>query len=185
MFGKAEKRGNAKFSHKKYYPIRKLIFSPFGSFKMLKEKMHADMCIEYVGSVLKQGDLQPALVCSEEPFTVAAYSDEMDAVVMLEFPKELREQYGLHTGDRLVTSVGYLEGLDVSLAPDIFPGEGFTRNYAEFVPIVQLFLAADDEKVRARTGEFPEAHWQKVERLASAYAKEHPELMRDGFFYFK
>ena len=185
MSGKAEIRGNAKFSHKKYYPIRKLIFSPFGSFKMLKEKMHADMCIEYVGSVLKQGDLQPALVCSEAPFTVAAYSDEMDAVVMLEFPKELREQYGLHVGDRLVTSVGYLEGVDVSLAPDIFPGEGFTRNYAEFVPIVQLFLASDEEKAMARTAEFDEVHWQKVERLASSYAKEHPDLKRDGFFYFK
>ena len=184
---KADNRAGAKFSNKKYYAVRKVIFSPFGSFKKLGEKMRADMRIQDVAGWLLEGDTQPAVVMSADPFIIAAYSDEFDAVVMLEFPKELYEQYALSAGSRLVTSCVYLEGMNAGqdIAHDIFPGAGFSKEFAEFVPIVQLFLCKDEHKAQAAVSLFDEGHWRYVERLAAEYAAAHPDLRRDGFFYFK
>ncbi len=180
-----DNRGSAKFSNKKYYAIRRLIFSKFGSFKKLGEKMRADMRIQEVAAYLLEGDIQPAVVVSADPFMIAAYSDEFDTVVMLEFPKELAEQYGLSKGSRLVTSNVYLESAGSGIASDIFPGPCCSRKYAEFVPVVQLFLCSDDEKAAARTSLFNEDHWRYIEKLAAEYVSAHPGLVRDGFFYFK
>ena len=180
-----DNRGGAKFSNKKYYAVRKLIFSKFGSFKKLGEKMRADMRIQEVSAYLLEGDIQPAVVVSTDPFMIAAFSDEFDAVVMLDFPKELAEQYNLSKGTRLVTSNVYLENADNHIASDIFPGPGRSRNYAEFIPVVQLFLCSDDDKAMACTTLFKEEHWRYVESLAAEYASAHPGLARDGFFYFK
>ena len=183
--GQAENPGNARFSYKKYYPIRALVFSKFGSFKKLGEKMRADMCIQNVSAVLMYGDTQPALVCSVDPFLVAAYSDEMDAVVMLEFPKELAEQYRLGIGSRLVTSNVYGEGGRDMVSEDIFVGEGYSGRYRNFMPIVQLFLASNDEEITGRISLFGESRWRRVEELSAEYLKKHPGLSRDGFYCFK
>ena len=183
--GQAENSGNAKFSNKKYYQIRALIFSKFGSFKSLGEKMRADMRIQYVAEVLKNGDTQPAIVASSDPFLVSAYSDEMDAVVMLEFPKELMEKYRLSVGSRLVASCVYGEGGPSDTVDDIFPGEGCTGSFRAFLPVVQLFLASDEEAVISRTSLFDEEKWKRVEALTKEYLEKHPGLKRDGFRCFK
>lgn len=183
--GYAENHGNAKFSYKKYYQIRAMIFSKFGSFKNLGAKMNADMRIKYVMEVLKLGDAQPALVISLDPFLIAAYSDEMDAVVMLKFPMELAERYGLSVGSRLAASCVYSEGRRSETSDDIFPGEGYSGNYRSFMPIVQLFLASNEDEVKANVSLFDEDRWRRVETLAEDYRKKHPGLSRDGFVCFK
>ena len=177
-----DNRAGAKFSYKKYYPVRRLLFSPFGSFKELGKKMRADMQIQNVAPWLLEGDTQPAVVVGADPFVVAAYSDEFDAVIMLEFPKELYGQYSLSVGSRLVTSCIYLEG--EKLAADIFPGPAGRREYEEFVPIVQLFLCKNEDKAKESVSLFSEDHWSRVERLANEYASLHPGMRRNGFFYF-
>lgn len=170
--------GNAKFTYKKYYPIRKLIFTKF------KERFKSDMLINSAAQVLLHGDTQPALVCSTEPLLVAAYSDAMDAVVMLKFPSELIPMYDLKIGTRLVSSTAYNKAKGEPAA-DIILGESYTGEFIDFYPIVQLFIAGDDEKIRARTELFSEEEWAKVERLAIEYLSERPDKMRDGFFYFR
>lgn len=179
MQTKAENPGNAKFSYRKYYPIRKLIFHSFS------EKYNADMLIEYAMKILKYGDTQPAYVCSLEPLTVIAYSDEMDAVVRLKFPNELADKYELREGTRLVTSCVYSPNAFDTTAKDIFPGEHFTGNYSDFIPAVQLFLCKHDEKIRERTALFPEELWEHVAFLGKAYIEAHPTLIRDGFSFLK
>lgn len=183
--GQAENSGNAKFSNKKYYQIRALIFSKFGSFKALGEKMRADMRIQYVAEVLKNGDTQPALVASAEPFLISAYSDEMDAVVMLEFPKELMVKYKLSVGSRLVASCVYGEDGPSDTVDDIFPGEGCLGKFRAFFPVVQLFLASNEDEVVARTSLFDEDKWRRVESLTKEYLEKHPGMKRDGFRIFK
>ena len=171
--------GNAKFTHKKYYPIRKLIFTKF------KERFKGDLLIQSVSQVLLNGDTQPAIVCSTEPLLIAAYSDEMDAVVMLKFPSELISMYDLRIGTRLVSSTAYKKATGEPAASDIFFGEGYSGEFIDFYPIVQLFIAQDDEKIRSRTELFDEETWARVERLAAEYLSEHPDTVRDGFFYFR
>ncbi|MBR4434671.1 MAG: hypothetical protein IKS90_01065 [Clostridia bacterium] len=168
--------GNAEFSFKKYRYIRR------SALKGIALKLHADLRIKYVSDILRSGDTNPALVMSTAPLIVSCYSFDMDAVIMLEFPSALAEEYTLKTGDRLVTANVYSLGKAVLF--DIFPGIEYSNMYIDFTPVVQLFLSKNDEEIRARTSLFDEACWQKVERLSNAYITEHPTMRRKGFFCF-
>lgn len=177
MSGKAENQANVNLSYKKFYAIRKIINKTFA------EKFYYDMQMEIVSKILKFGDTQPAVVVSTNPLLIAAYSDEMDAVIMLKFPTELAAQYDLAAGSRLTTSNSYLKG--DKCADDIFPGTEFSCNYADFTPIVQLFIGKKDEKIKGKVDLFDASTWEKVKCKADEYTTAHPELCRDGFFYFK
>ena len=177
MITKADNQANVKFSYKKYYSFRNRINTKFSG------RFYSDMQIENVMRVLLYGDTQPAVVVSTEPLLVAAYSDEMDAVVMLRFPFEFAVKYELAPGTRLTTSNFYFDGDRV--ASDIFVGERYLRRWVDFLPIVQLFLGKGDDKIRAKTALFGENVWDDVARKAEEYLCEHPDLCRDGFYYFK
>ncbi len=173
----AENQANVKFSYKKYYSFRNKINTKFS------ERFRSDMRIDSVSRALCFGDTQPAIVVSTDPLMIGAYSDEMDAIVMLRFPKEFAEQYKLTVGTRLTTSNVYVNGRAV--ASDIHVGENFSRQYADFVPVVQLFLGKQDEKIMAKTKLFGEETWQKVAEKTEEYVRLYPNCSRDGFFYFK
>lgn len=168
--------GNAEFSFKKYRYIRKAVL------KGPALKLYADFHIKFVSDILRSGDTNPALVMSTDPLIISCYSFDMDAVIMLEFPSTLAEEYALKMGDRLVTANVYSLGYVVLF--DIFPGEEYSRMYIDFTPVVQLFLAKNDAEIRARTALFDEECWQKVGRLSNAYITEHPTMRRKGFFCF-
>ena len=177
MASQAENQANVKFSYKKYYSFRNQINTKFS------ERFHSDMQIDFVSRALCFGDTQPAVVVSTEPLLIAAYSDEMDAVVMLRFPTEFVEKYGLSVGSRLTTSNVYFTGS--RCAPDIFAGQKYSCQYVDFVPFVQLFLGKKDEKIQEKVNLFNEDVWNTVTEKATEYVKLHPDLYRDGFFYFK
>ena len=71
------------------------------------------------------------------------------------------------------------------IAPDIFVGEGYLRNWTDFMPIVQLFLGKRDDRICAKTTLFDEDVWATVAERAEEYRYHHPDLCRDGFYYFK
>ena len=173
----ADNPGKVKFSYKKYYSFRNRINTKFSG------RFYSDMQIENVMKVLLYGDTQPALVVSTEPLLIAAYSDEMDAVVMLRFSSEFVEKYQLTVGTRLTTSNFYFGGDRV--ASDIFVGENYLRQWVDFMPVVQLFLGKGDDKIRTKTDLFGEDVWSRVAEKAEDYLYNHSELCRDGFFYFK
>ncbi len=177
MASQAENQANVKFSYKKYYSFRNKINTKFAG------RFYSDMQIEFVTRALCYGDTQPAVVVSTEPLMIAAYSDEMDAVVMLKFPDEFVEKYSLSVGDRLTTSNVYFNA--DRCAPDVFVGEKYSRQYEDFMPIVQLFLGKKDDMIRSKTALFGEGVWDMVTDKANEYADQHPHLCRDGFFYFK
>lgn len=178
MANHAENQSGLGLSYKKFYAVRKLVCANFG------ERFHYDMMMSTAAETLKYGDTQPALVVSTNPLRIAAYSDELDAVVMLRFPEELARQYDLSVGTRLTTANVYLYEYG-PYGKDYFPGAGFTHQFADFVPVVQLFLGKNDEKIRSKVNLFDAATWEKVAGLAEEYQAEHPGMERDGFFYAK
>ena len=173
----ASNQANVKFSHKKYYSFRKRISPTFGG------RFHADMCIDFVARALCYGDTQPALITSLSPLTIAAYSDEIDGVLMLRFPDEFVDKFNLYPGMRLTTSNVYFRHEE--FPADILVGENFSRNYNDFLPVVQLFLGKNDKKIKAKTQLFGEDVWKHVEACAALYTQKHPDLFRDGLGYFK
>ena len=173
----ASNQANVKFSYKKYYSFRNRINTTFGG------RFHSDMCIDYVARALCYGDTQPALVVSVSPLTIAAYSDEMDGVLMLRFPDEFVDKFNLYPGMRLTTSNVYFR--ENRFPADIVTGEDYCNQYTDFMPIVQLFLGKNDEKIQAKTELFGEDIWDRVKEKAAQYTLDHPDFSRDGFYYFK
>lgn len=136
-----------------------------------------------IADFVQYGDTQPALVMSVSPLIIAAYSDEMDAVMMLRFPEVLAKQYRLRKGKKLVTVNTYrwLEGHDI--ASDLFVGENYLRRYSDCQPVVPLFLSNDVGLLKKKVRLFDRATWRMVAQKAQQYADEHPGLSRNGFYF--
>lgn len=177
MAGHAENQANVKFSYKKYYSFRNKINVKFS------ERFRSDMQLDRAIMALRYGDTQPAVVVSVDPLLIAAYSDEMDAVIMLKFLKEFGDRHNLSVGSRLTTSCVYSYGN--SVADDIHIGEKYSCQFSDFIPIVQLFLGKNDRKIIEKVNLFGEDIWQIVSQKADEYMRLYPDSFRDGFFYLK
>lgn len=75
--------------------------------------------IEEIQEHLAVGDSRAAVVMSVKPILVAAYSDELDGVVILKFPCWLAKEHDLRVGDRLLTVNTYMQ---ISMASDVHLG---------------------------------------------------------------
>lgn len=173
----AENPGRVRFSYKKYYSFRNKVNKTFS------ERFRSDMMINYVAQVLLYGDTQPCVVVGLNPLRVAAYSDEMDAVVILDFPVEFVEKYNLSIGSRLTSSNTYQ--IYEKVAPDVFPGFGYLGHYSDFMPVVQLFVGKTDKIIAKNVSVFPEETWEKVNAKANEYLLNHSDMVRPGFYYFQ
>lgn len=173
----AENQSKLRVSYRKFYGIRKLICTEFS------QRFNYDMMMSSLAEILKFGDTQPAIVYSAKPLVVSAYSDELDAVLFLEFPDELTDKYELSRGDRLTTACTYTPFGYGDPATDIDPGEKRSGQFIDFTPVVQLFYGANDKKIKAKTELFTEETWQRVTELTEARAPSAPK--RDGFGFMK
>ncbi len=126
------------------------------------------------------GDTQPAIVVSLSPLVISAYSDELDAVLFLKFPKELVSLYDLHEGMRLTAANSYPSAK--SLSKDIFPGQNYNGHFKDFSPKIHLFLSYDDARALELTSNFSEDIWAYVERL-TAERKKRRCKPRNGFYF--
>ena len=84
----------------------------------------------------------------------------------------------------MITSNVYFNG--ASVADDIHVGEKYSRQYADFVPIVQLFLGKKDEKIMEKVKLFNEDVWQTGEttRKCPWFKPDWSPDLLDTCFYF-
>lgn len=171
----AENAGNVRLSKEKFRQVRD---------KILKisffDKTQYNNNFERIDDYMMNGDTQPAIVYSVNPLIISAYSDEMDGVVFLKFPKKLAEMYNLHEGMKLVTSNVYKYG--TKIAKDIEVGDGYLNRYVDFTPIVQLFLTDSENYAMKRTELFDEEVWDRVNHLTEEYSYSRHKA-RKGFYY--
>jgi hypothetical protein len=157
---------------------------------------------EFLDEHLQLGDSDPALVISIEPLLVAAYSCELDCIVMLKFPSWLARQYDLEIGSRLLSVNTYVNGTCV--APDLLPGPWRYTNdnvirylfslvfpavqgrprYVNFYPIIAEFFSADDRQIAARKTTMPLWRWGRCEHFANEYLRSFPGRSRNGSPYW-
>lgn len=124
------------------------------------------------------GDFQPAIVVSLEPLKIAAYSDEMDAVVILKFPNALIKIYNLDEKDRLITTnVYYTEG---SISNDIYIGENYQNRYVDFFPTIIDFLSDDIQIIDEHKKNISKETWNYVYELGKKHVENFP-FAREGF----
>lgn len=172
----AENAGNVELSEEKFRQVRD---------KILKisffDRTQYNKNFERINDYMMNGDTQPAIVYSVNPLIISAYSDEMDGVVFLKFPKRLAKIYNLHEGMRLVTSNVY-NNWDYKIAKDIEIGDGYLNRYVDFTPIVQLFLTDSENYAMKRTELFDEEVWDRVNYLTKEYSHSGNKA-RKGFYY--
>ncbi len=131
-----------------------------------------------VAKQLKTGDSRAAMVVSVNPLVVAAYTDEMDCVVLLKFPSELVNQYGLKEGARLLT-VNFYDG-DPGMACDLYPGPKNTKRWTNFGPLIADFLTDDQQRLTMRKKQISDSEWQRTWAMGQDYLKRHSNQIRDG-----
>ncbi len=133
------------------------------------------------------GATDPAMVMSVNPLLIAAYAEDMDAVVMLEFPDGYAAKYNLKKYDRLITVNTYRYKLEYTdkVAEDIFCGKNYTEDFIDFYPLIGEFLSKDVQKMESYIKDIPESLWGYVKQLGEDYLKNHKDLKRDGFGFFE
>lgn len=128
---------------------------------------------------LRFGDVGPAVVISTAPLRVAAYANEIDAIIMLAFPDALAK--GLDEGDRLIAVCTYAPMQEDGYARDLIPGPNSSGQFSNAAPLIADFLSEDTRKLdtHRRFGVLEE-EWEHVARLAAQYRDYFGERARNG-----
>ena len=123
------------------------------------------------------GSIQPGMVVSAELGRVAAYSRELDCVVMLNYAPKFLADFGLGEGSRLLAITYY------SMEPkndDLTFGPNRNAAWKDFLPIVVDFLTGDTDRLEEQKELIPETLWNRAWELGRKRLRTHPDLWRDG-----
>jgi hypothetical protein len=125
------------------------------------------------------GDTRAALVIQTQPLIVAAYSSDLDQVVLLRFPEPFGQRavqkFHLRPASRLISPNGYGDGVPVS---DLTPDPSRTR-WTNFQPNIGEFLSTDRERLDYLHSNIEEDEWARCAELAAERMKLGSTL-RDG-----
>ncbi len=127
---------------------------------------------------LQNGDSRAAVVVSLRPLLVAAFTDDLDCIALLEFPEQFATEYGLRDGSRLLT-VNTYRRLDAYDA-DLIPGPENSGRWSGFQPIIAEFVSDDHDRIKRRKAQISEAEWKRAYAMGKAYLKQRPGVWRDG-----
>lgn len=134
--------------------------------------------LERIADHLAHGDARPALVVTTEPLRVAAYSDELDAVVLLAGPQALVAELGLEPGRRLLAVNADHRARREGLADDLALGPGDTGRFGSFSPIIADFVSDDRDRIAALVAGLPEAEWVRCALMAEEHDRKHGRRAR-------
>jgi hypothetical protein len=134
--------------------------------------------VEIVRWHLLLGDRSPAIVASETPLIVAAYSEEQDGIVMLKFDERQVDPKFRRVGTLLTTL-----NLDYSdrhgpLAADLRPGPKSAGRWTNFLPLIGEFLSRDTERLAQLKATIPNSWWRRLADLVHNY--DYDNGVRDG-----
>ncbi|MBQ7907771.1 MAG: hypothetical protein IJ309_07380 [Clostridia bacterium] len=173
----ASVEGGIRLSHVKWFDIKNIYSISMEGRRRLRKIFSIEKECLFFGSV------EPAVVVSVKPLLVSVYSEDMDAVLLLQFAPAYAEKYSLNVGSRLISVNTY--GNDRALSNDIFVGERYSGDWTDFTPHVADFLSRDSKKIQAHKRSIPEERWAYVKTLGDKYLAEHAELARNGFWFIK
>lgn len=132
----------------------------------------------HIQELLAHGDSRAAVVVSVSPLLVAAYSDELDCVVLLRFPDKMVRRFALSVGQRLLTVNAYRRCDHYD--PDVVLGPRMYRRWTGYHPNIADFLTTDVERLADRKAKIGEEEWQRTRQMGLAYLAAYPGVWRDG-----
>jgi len=132
----------------------------------------------YLEEQLQNGDSRAAICVSTQPLLIAAYTDELDCVAMLRFPKFFTELYSLAIGSRLLTVNCY--GRGKTFSSDLIIGPRQLGRWVSFHPIISNFVTEEIGRVEAGMKAIEEVEWEYARNLGTEYLRVRPGMARDG-----
>ncbi len=174
--------GHFQWSQEKLRELRPELFGVSGFFYsvfVLLRQQFNDR--QFIKECLDGGDCRAAVVMTVSPLMVAAYSDELDAVVLLKFPVDFVPKYNLAVGTRLLTINNYAAG---SGARDIYPGPKNTRQWDNMIPTIADFASDDAAQINQLKHKILPAEWQRCYAMGQQYLQLRPGIYRDGRPFF-
>ena len=134
-----------------------------------------------INVIMCDGDMNPALVVAEDPYLVACYSGDFDAVVLLAFPKELGEAKGWKIGTELIVTEFYsAPDWWTKKNKDIDIGPYGSTHFKAVCPIVVDLYSDNYERLDRKKAEIPTEMWERTWALAEQYMAKHPGMARNG-----
>ncbi len=118
--------------------------------------------LTHIEEHLSNGDSRAAIVVSVEPPLVAAYTDELDCVVLLEFDYHAAAAIDFKMGTRLLT-VNTYASREEGVASDLKIGSEDLGNWGNFAPFIAEFFSDDMARIQARKAEISEDEWKRTE----------------------
>lgn len=174
--------GHFQWSDAKLRELRPELFGVSGMvytlFVLLKQQFNDR---QFIKECLDGGDCRAAVVMSVNPLLVAAYSDDLDCVVMLRYPPHFVQKYQLVVGTRLLTVNNYATE---SGATDLSPGPKNTGNWDNIIPTIADFASDDAHQILQIKHKIPPAEWQRCYALGQQYLQFRPNVWRDGRPFF-
>lgn len=117
-----------------------------------------------IRDTLARGDCHAAVVVDAANSVVAAYSSELDGVVLLQFAQGLGLVHGWQNGTRLLAANAYFPR-EHGLAPDVRPGPGDTGRWGNLWPLVADLLTDDHATLAARKRLIANIEWDRAGHL--------------------
>lgn len=127
-----------------------------------------------VAQALQHGDAQPAMVVTTEPLVVAAYSDDLDDVILLEFDQKIGRDLNLTRGKRLVSVNTYGPMSERDIAPDVQFGPKSTQVWGNAHPHIANFLSDDQKRLMQLEQSIAADEWNRLkQRLSERLTRPH------------
>ncbi|HQY87678.1 MAG TPA: hypothetical protein PK402_03405 [Tepidisphaeraceae bacterium] len=133
--------------------------------------------------VLSLSDAQPAIVVSTSPLIVAAYTEDMDCIALLDF-SELPVAPVPRMNARLVCAAGY-RWLQRPvkrriIAPDLVEGVESISRFDNFIPMIADFISSDRKTLERLKQSIAEDKWKMLETLGPEQLSYDLAPPRDG-----
>lgn len=125
---------------------------------------------------LYYGDCNPAILVSNDPIIVAAYSYDIDCVVFLLYSQYFSRKYKLEVGAKLLSVNMYGN----SPQEDIVRGEKATGPWKGYRPLIADFLSNDLDIIKSKKESINEEHWERCRVLSKEYPSIFPDTYRFG-----
>ncbi len=141
--------------------------------------MTREAFIAQVAHVLRNGDARAAVVVDAEAGLVAAYTDELDCVMLLRFDPALVAARGWKHGTRLLSVNVYISKA-FSVATDLLPGPDADTEFGDFWPNIADLLCDDENSLALAKGNIGEDEWQRAFALGRQLRNGRATRARDG-----
>lgn len=124
------------------------------------------------------GDSRAAMVVRRDPLLVAAFTDEQDCVVLLQFARWLADEHRLDEGSKLLTVNTYVRG--GVPAPDLVLGPKSLGRWTNFYPVIAQFVSDDRVQIENRMRAITTAEWDRTVAFSKALLAQPTLSVRDG-----